>query len=166
MPGFSHHGTAREASGPFGLPNRGHPDRRIDVNRVRFPVGGGKVVYTAISEFSASFTAAKAADGDTGTEWATLTANPAGAWWQVTFAIPQAFSLIILSDRTSAGDHFGSAGVISFSDGTSVAYSGLANNGTPLPVGFNRKTGIRWFRITTDGGSGVNPIGLREVEGY
>lgn len=149
-------------AGPFGVPGRAYESRTRDINVIRTPVGG-TVTYSAISEFSGSFSADKAADGNSGTDWA-ASGVPAGAWWQVNWTDPQSISLVLLRDRPNGTDFFGSTGVLSFSDGSRVTYSGLPGNGGNLAIAFAARA-VYWMRVTTDGGSGSN-IGLEEVEAY
>jgi hypothetical protein len=128
-------------------------------NIVRFPVGG-TATYTADSSYSGSFLPANAADGSYSTDWAVV-GVAAGHWWQVTWSLPQTLDNVVLRDRSNLTDLFG-AGVLSFSDGSTVNYGALPNDGSPLTIPFATKLST-WMRVTTNGGSGLN-IGLAEVE--
>lgn len=142
---------------------------QTDADLVRFP-RGGTASYSAIEEFSASYDAANAANGymsttDNGTNvsWA---ANgwTTGDWWQVDWSVPQRVAQVILYDRGGAPDFFGSSGRLTFSDGSTVSWSGLTNGGT-LTIDFARKTGITWMRVISDAG-GTGNAGLVEVEAF
>jgi RHS repeat-associated protein len=143
-------------------------------NLVRFPVAG-TASYSASRIYSSNFTAADAADGITGNSdangmsWA-VNNWVSGDWWQTTWSQPQALNRIDLCDRRAAGWYFGGAGRITFSDGSTVNWSGLPDDCTStgantLSVRFARKTGITWFRVIGDSG-GTGNAGLAEVEAY
>ncbi len=151
-------------SGPSGPPP----------NLVRVPAGG-TASYSASRQYSGDYTPADAADGITGNSSATgmswaVNGWLSGDWWQATWTQPQALTRISLCDRRLAGWYFGSAGRITFSDGSTVNWTGLpddcgATGANPLTVSFPRKTGITWFRVIGDSG-GVGNAGLAEVEAY
>jgi hypothetical protein len=77
---------------------------------------------------------------------------------------------ISICDRRTSGWYFGSAGRVTFSDGSTVNWTGLPNDcgstgANPLVVTFPRKTGITWFRVIGDSG-GIGNAGLAEVEAF
>lgn len=137
-------------------------------NLVRFP-STGTATYTASSEFSPTYAAPKAADGSyapDGNEWATAGSGGAAIWWRVTWSDAQILNAVWLYDRPNGSDWFGSgSGTLRFSDGSTVAFSGLPNNGSLLEVTFADKSGITWLQVETSGSTGSNP-GLSEVEAF
>jgi hypothetical protein len=145
-------------------------------NLVRTPVGSGAATYTAISELGVSgYVAAAAADGmvyhdSSGDAWRKggSGVGAIGDWWQVTWGVPQTVNRVVVYDGgyqsvgTFANGRFGNTGNITFSDGSSIPYTGL--NDTFLTFDFAPRT-VTWIRITstTAGGSAC---GLAEVEAY
>ena len=143
-------------------------------NLVRSPTSG-TASYTAISQYNATYSPDKAANGKYDMEqsggdygWAP-TAYAAGNWWQVNWTAGQALDTVVLYNRSrNTGDYFGPNGTLTFSDGSSVAYTGLPDTmgqGAYLVITFPRKTGITWMRVTTSGG-GLGVGSLVEVEAY
>jgi hypothetical protein len=148
---------------PNGVPASGGGDL------IRFPVGG-IASYSAIEEFSAGYAAANAAngyysttDGGTGVSWAAVGWS-SGDWWQVDWSVGQSLSRVKLYDRGPGGDTFGTGGRLTFSDGSTVSWSGLTDGGT-LTIDFTRKTGITWMRVVSDTG-GTGNAGLAGVEAF
>jgi hypothetical protein len=100
--------------------------------------------------------------GDYTKEWATM-GQLVGAWIQLNWGSPITTSKVILYDRPNLTDNI-TAGTLLFSDGTSVAFGQLPNDGSPLVVTFPSKS-VVWVRVRVDGGTGSN-IGLCEMEVY
>jgi RHS repeat-associated protein len=174
----------------IGLPGRGLPFELVRTynslayqapagplpspNLVRFP-HGGTASYTASRQYDAAYTPPEAADGITGNTSATyatwaVSGWVPGDWWQVTWSEPQSLDRIVLCDRRTGSWYFGSSGRITFSDGSTVNWSGLPNDcgstgQNPLTIEFARKTGITSFRVIGDAG-GFGNAGLAEVEAY
>lgn len=149
-------------------------------NLVQSPMGGGNATYTAISERTVPPYAnpgAYANDAANGIQyhdffgdaWQTVAAGAIGDWWQVTWSIPQTVNRVVIYDGSRQSDgtpftagRFGNTGNVTFSDGSSVPYSGL--NDTFLVLDFAPRN-VTWFRVTstTAGGSSCS---LSEVEAY
>ena len=150
------------------------PDPEPPPNLVRFPTGG-TASYTASRQYSAVYAPQYAADGqasNTSGGYATWAVNgwQSGDWWQVSWSQPQAVDRVVLCDRRASGYYFGSAGRLTFSDGSTVNWSGLPNDcgstgANTLTIEFPRKTGITWMRVVGDTGGGGN-AGLAEVFAY
>jgi len=132
-------------------------------NLVRFPAGG-VASYSAVNSYSGSYLPDKAADGDITTDWV-ASGLPHPCWWRVDFTVAQIVGRVILRNRNNGVDQFGSTGTITFSDGSSVPFSGLALGGAPLTIDFPVKSGITWIQANGDALAGAN-AGLAEVEAY
>ncbi|WP_414579597.1 discoidin domain-containing protein [Anabaena sp. CCY 9402-a] len=114
---------------------------------------------TASSSFNASFLPIKATDGSTATDWASL--NQTNPWIQIDFSSSKKVSQVKIADRIGQSARC-NAGTLSFSDGSSVAVTGILNNGTYSIVEFATKT-ITWVRFTVTAGTGTN-VGLSEFQ--
>lgn len=127
-------------------------------NAARWP----GVTATASSEYSADYVAAKVSDGVTTAvsgDWASRgELNP---WVQLNWEEPLTADEIVLYDRANLVDN-ANAGTLTFSDGTSVAVSGLPQDGSPKTVEFELKT-FEWVRFQIEGGTGSN-LGMSEIE--
>lgn len=130
-------------------------------NLVRFPTSG-TASYTASSSYNGNYTPERAADGDENDGWAPLGYNP-GQWWQVNFSVPQTLDTIRTVTRIG-GEVFGNA-TISFSDGSSIGGLYMGGNREVDLIQFAAKSGISWFRITSNSGGAQNP-GFAEVSGF
>jgi hypothetical protein len=107
----------------------------------------------------------KAVDGIIGQndngEWASLgEVNP---WIQLDWTSARTVDRIRLYDRPNLSDS-ANGGTLSFSDGSSIPVSGIANNGTVKDVTFAARS-ITWVRFQVAGGSGAN-VGLSEFQVY
>lgn len=119
----------------------------------------GNGTATASSSFNASFLPAKATDGSTTTDWASL--NQTNPWIQIDWALSKKVSQIKIADRIGQSARC-NAGILSFSDGSSINVTGILNNGTFSNVEFPVKT-ITWVRFTVNAGTGTN-VGLSEFQ--
>jgi LmbE family N-acetylglucosaminyl deacetylase len=129
-----------------------------------------QATFTASSERPASGqTAAKVADGfidgipgDATREWATQN-ETTGAWVQMNWSSPRIIGKVVLYDRPNSGDLV-IAGVLSFSDGSSLAVGPLSNNATPVTYTFPARlvSSLR-FTVTQVTASSSN-IGLAEFQ--
>src|SRR5688572_4548912 len=137
------------------------------------PSGGptniaGSAVATASSENTArAQTAAKAIDGivggypgDSQREWATVN-QLAGAWIQLTWSTPRTISRSVLHDRINLSDQI-LAGLLRFSDGSTVPIGTLPNDGAGLTTDFAART-VTWIRLEITSARG-DAIGLAEWE--
>ena len=122
-----------------------------------------EATVTSSSDFNASFSAAKAVDGviginDSG-EWASLgELNP---WIQTTWRSLRTINRVILYDRVlNTADV--NAGVLSFSDGSSINISGIKKDGLFKEIYFPSKT-VTWVKFQVTGGTGNN-VGLSEFQ--
>lgn len=116
---------------------------------------------TVSSTYSAAYSAQKAIDGitDGTSEWASLgEQNP---WIQLTWATPRTISSVRLYDRVNLSDN-ANGGTLTFSDGSSLAVSGIPNNGTMLEITFPAKT-VTWVKFKVTSGTGPN-VGLSEFQ--
>jgi LmbE family N-acetylglucosaminyl deacetylase len=128
----------------------------------------GAAVATASSENSARGQgAAKAIDGvvggypgDSQREWAT-TNQLAGAWIQLTWSTARTVSRSILHDRINASDQV-LAGLLRFSDGSTIPIGTLPNDGAGLTTDFAART-VTWMRFEITSARG-DSIGLAEWE--
>jgi hypothetical protein len=119
----------------------------------------------ASSTFSGTYRPNQVNDGvkeiaDTG-EWASKgEQNP---WVQLDWLTPQKIDSVTLADRGNLTDH-APGGTLSFSDGTTVPVSGLANDGTSMTITFPTRE-VTWVRFQVSGGAGYN-VGLAEFEAH
>lgn len=114
-------------------------------------------------------TAAKAIDGviagyptDYTREWATQ-GQLAGAWIQLTWTSAQSISKVILYDRPNPTDQI-LAGMLTFSDGSTLPVSALANDGSATPFTFVART-VTSVKFSVTSAVGFN-AGLAEFEVY
>jgi hypothetical protein len=120
---------------------------------------------TASSYYDSRYVPAKAIDGIVGVsgsgEWAskgTLTLNPD---LTLTWPTAQNINTVTFYDRPNTTD-WAPGGTLTFSDGPSVAVSGIPNNGAPINVTFPDRS-VTWVKFTVSGGSGSN-VGLSEMK--
>lgn len=113
--------------------------------------------------------AVKAVDGvalgypvDSSKEWST-TGGGAGSWINLSWKSLQTIDKVILYDRPNSDDQvFG--GVLSFSDGSSIAIGDLYNTGSATVISFSPKN-ITSLRFTINAVSGTtHNVGLAELE--
>lgn len=113
--------------------------------------------------------AAKAIDGqvlgypvDSTKEWATLGGRE-NSWINLTWKSRQTIDKVILYDRPNTDDRI-TSGTLTFSDGSTVAVSGLYNKGTAKVIVFPAKnTKSLKFTVKTVSSSTGN-VGLSEIE--
>lgn len=154
------------SDGRFGI-------ARSFVNVVVTPSGlprniAGLAVATASSENADhGQAAAKAIDGlvdgyptNAQAEWATQ-AQLAGAWLQLTWSTPRTISRSVLHDRINGTDQI-RAGLLRFSDGTTVPIGELPNNGAGLTTDFTPRS-VTWIRFEVTNAVGGS-AGLAEWE--
>lgn len=119
---------------------------------------------TASSQYSASFAPHRAVDDVIGVnntgEWASTQVNP---WIKLAWSTGQTIDRVVLYDRICSCANV-NAGTLSFSDGTSVAVSGIDAAGGAKNVTFPEKT-VTWVTFTATGGTGTNN-GLSEIQAF
>lgn len=114
---------------------------------------------TASSTFSNNFLPIRATDENTSTDWASLgETNP---WIQINFLSPKSVLRVRICDRIGTSARV-NAGILSFSDSSTISVPGISNNGTFATVTFSKKT-VSWVRFTVSSGSGIN-VGLSELQ--
>lgn len=122
--------------------------------------------FSASNSYSSAWSADKAGDASTTTQWAGL-GYSAGAWWQVQWSQGQALDRVKLFPRSGSCETFG-YGTIHFSDTSTVSFDlrSYTNSSSPLTLNFTRRTGITSMKVVSDGGGGGCNPGLAEVEAY
>ena len=117
------------------------------------------------SEHSGAFAASNVVDGCTGIhesgEWASK--GDKKPWVQLTWATPKTINRVVLYDRPNPTDD-AVGGTLSFSDGSSIAVTGIPADGAAREVRFDNKT-VTWVKFHASEGKGVN-VGLSEIEVY
>jgi hypothetical protein len=118
---------------------------------------------TVSSQINAAYAGTKTIDNIIGQhntgEWAsTGELNP---WVQLTWGGPQTIDRVRLFDRPNLTDA-ANGGILTFSDGSSVAVSAIPNNGTVREITFAARA-VTWVRFQVQGGAGVN-VGLSEFQ--
>ncbi len=116
-------------------------------------------------------TAAKAIDGvvdgypgDYTKEWAT-NGGRAGSWLKLTWTSAVTLSHVVLYDRPNTDDQI-TSGNLQFSDGSTVSFGALPNDGSPLTVNFSsRSTTSLQMNVTGVSGTTAN-VGLAEIEAW
>jgi hypothetical protein len=102
--------------------------------------------------------------GDHTKEWATL-GEGAGAWLRLAWSAPYTIDRVVLHDRPNGSDRV-LAGILSFSDGSTVAVGPLINDGRGVTVAFPPRTATDVeFRVTSVSAATSN-IGLAELQVY
>jgi hypothetical protein len=101
---------------------------------------------------------AKAVDGSTSTEWSSNGEN--NPWIQLDWSSSQTINSVTLDDRVNTNDWI-QGGMLTFSDGSSLAVTGIPNNGTDKTVTFANKT-VTWVRFQATNSAGNN--GLSEFK--
>lgn len=97
-------------------------------------------------------------------EWATM-AERVGAWIRLSWPVPQTVNRVVLYDRPNTDDWV-TAGVLTFSDGSTVPVGSLDNRGGPVEVTFTpRQVQSLTFTVNAVGRSTYN-IGLAEIQVY
>jgi len=115
------------------------------------------------SQYNSNFAGPKAVDGVIG-QWGTgewASAGQLTPWIQLSWASPQIVDRIRLYDRPNLTDQV-NAGILTFSDGSSVCVGALPNNGTLYEVTFAPKT-VTWTKLNVNSGYGYN-VGLSEFQ--
>lgn len=119
-------------------------------------------IATASSQYNSSFAPSFAIDGNTSTDWASLSqSNP---WIRVTWSEPKTVRYIRIGDRPNTNEA-ANGGTLTFSDGSTVTVTGIPDNGTLLRVDFPIKSGITWVEFQVVGGTGAN-VGLCEFQAW
>lgn len=90
-------------------------------------------------------------------EWASTETNP---WVQLDWVNSHQIDRVVLQDRVSTASNV-NGGTLTFSDGTSVAVSGVPTNGAAKVVSFAPKS-VTWLRFQAAGGTGSGN-GLAEL---
>ncbi|WP_436522516.1 DUF7402 domain-containing protein [Actinoplanes sp. HUAS TT8] len=135
------------------------------------PIGPGRNVaaqarITASSANAATVQlAAKAVDGRLGTgligEWVTA-GETIGAWLDLRWPTPQRLGQIALYDRPGAASQV-TAGLLHFSDGSTIPVGALPDDGSPLILTFAPRT-VSGLRLTVTGVSAATTdVGLAEI---
>ncbi len=115
------------------------------------------------SQYNSNFAGPKAVDGVIG-QWGTgewASAGQLTPWIQLSWASPQIVDRIRLYDRPNLTDQV-NAGILTFSDGSSVCVGALPNDGTLYEVTFAPKT-VTWTQLNVNSGYGYN-VGLSEFQ--
>lgn len=124
-----------------------------------------EMIASASSEYDGRYVAANAVDGIIGQ-------NGAGEWASkgeptptltLRFPTEQSINEIKLADRVNSTDWV-KGGTLYFSDGTSIAVSGIANDSSFSTVTFPTKT-VSWVQFKATDAVPANP-GLSELEAY
>ena len=95
-------------------------------------------------------------------EWSTYKGK-AGSWLQLVWAEPQVVDSIVLYDRPNPVDQI-TAGTLTFSDGSEVAFGPLPNDGSSLTVDFAGRTTTGVRLTVTSVLRGTQNVGLSEIE--
>jgi hypothetical protein len=124
-----------------------------------------EATVTASSEHSLAYVAANAVDGcvsmhDSG-EWASK--GEQKPWVQLTWTAPRTINRVVLYDRPNPTDD-AVGGTLSFSDGSSIAVTGIPAGGAAKEVKLENKT-VTWIKFQASEGKGIN-VGLSEIEVY
>lgn len=149
----------------------GSTSRAVNLTIANQPLNIAPLAMAVASSDSPQYqqTAAKAVDGvadgypgDYTREWATA-GEGAGAWLQLSWPVPYAVDRVVLFDRPNLSDNVLS-GLLTFSDGSSLAVGPLSNNGTATEFSFTARviTGLT-FRVTGVSSSTLN-AGLSEIQ--
>jgi len=124
-----------------------------------------KATVSVSSEFSSNFDKSGLADGIAAVhevgEWSSR--SEPRPWVRLEWKEPQTISRVVLYDRANPSDH-AIAGRLTFSDGTAIEVSGIANDGSPKEAMFPAKT-VKWLRFEVTESRGTN-IGLSEIEAF
>lgn len=142
-------------------------------NLIRTPMSGGEVAYTAIVAglvTPPSYAANGIVFNDFGGDaWRKNAAGAIGDWWQATWNVAQTIDRVVIycGSRQSGGGtftnaRFGNTGNVLFSDGSSVAWSGL--NDTFVTLNFAARS-VSWLRLVT-ATAGGSTAQLTEVEAF
>ena len=122
-----------------------------------------KAAVTVSSEFAAGFAGKHLVDGwcarhEVG-EWSSK--GQAKPWLRLEWAEPVTIGKVVLYDRANPLDH-ARAGRLTFSDGSSIDVSGIANDGSAKEVVFPARK-VKWMKFGVTQSTGAN-IGLSEIE--
>ena len=97
-------------------------------------------------------------------EWATEDGR-AGSWIRLDYPAPTTLDGVVLYDRPNPRDQI-TAGVLEFSDGSTVSLGPLPNNGSGLTVWFPARTVTSVRLLVTAVSATTRNIGLAELETY
>ncbi|HEU5222745.1 MAG TPA: discoidin domain-containing protein [Candidatus Lumbricidophila sp.] len=121
---------------------------------------GGGLTSLQYNSPGTNYTAPKAVDGSTASDWASnVEGNP---WIQLNWGTSQAINKVTLHDRANSSD-WSKGGALTFSDGSSVDVSGIPNDGTAKDVTFATKN-VTWVKFQVAGSTGNN--GLAEFKAF
>ncbi len=125
--------------------------------RIPHPVATAAAVS---SEYSKNYRAAKAIDGirDTTSEWSSK--GEQTPWIRVDLQPGTRVNRVVFCDKPNDVDN-AHGGTLRFSDGTSVAVTGIPVDGQPLTVEFPART-VDWVKFEITAGEG-NHVGLMEL---
>jgi hypothetical protein len=131
----------------------------------------GSQVRPTAQNVATGQTADKVVDGialgdpiDDTTEWATL-GGVAGSWIQLDFPAATTINGVVLVDRPNLVDQITGATLV-FSDASTFSTGALANNGSPVSIGFPARTTESIRLIITSVSVTTRNIGLAEFETY
>jgi LmbE family N-acetylglucosaminyl deacetylase len=96
-------------------------------------------------------------------EWAAVGGQLAGTWFTLTWGAPQTISEVVLHDRINTSDRI-LAGILQFSDGSSLAVGALPNDGASYRLTFAPKT-VTFLTLQITSAQGWS-TGLAEIEVY
>jgi len=119
---------------------------------------GGSISSLSYNLVGTQYTKNNAVDNSSSTEWASNSEN--NPWIQLNWSSSQTINQITLNDRVNTSDWI-QGGILTFSDGSSIAVTGIPNNGADKTVTFSNKT-VSWVRFQATGSTGCN--GLSEFK--
>lgn len=149
-----------QAAGGTG-PNNGLAE--IEASYTPPPNLARQATASASSVFDGRYVAAYATDGPIGDpgagDWASL--GEIHPWFQLNWASAVTINSIALYDRPNLGDN-ATSGTLTFSDGSTLAVTGIPTDGAAKVITFPEKT-VTSVKFDATGGIGSN-VGLAEVQ--
>lgn len=121
-----------------------------------------QATLTVSSQFTPGGEKANAVDNikvDGLKEWAS--SGQLNPWIQLNWSSTRKINAVALYDRANLTDSC-NAGTLYFSDGTSIAVTGISNDGAAKFIIFDEKN-VTWVKFAVTNGSGLN-VGLAEIE--
>ncbi|MEV7638275.1 PIG-L family deacetylase [Pseudarthrobacter enclensis] len=129
------------------------------------------MVVASSQNAAASQTATKAIDGviagypaDSTREWATA-GGKAGSYLNLSFPSAVNLNKVVLYDRPNTSDQI-TAGILTFSDGTTVPVPSLDNAGKPTTISFTSRSTTAVRLTVTAVSSTTKNVGLAELQAY
>jgi hypothetical protein len=120
---------------------------------------------TVSSQYSTQYAAGNLIDGVTGQtgtgEWAKADADTT-PWAKLSWPSQRAINELVLYDRANTTDRV-TSGTLTFSDGSTVPFGALPNDGTATVVSFPSKN-VDWVKVNISTYTGLP--GLAEIEAY